>query len=91
MKPHHFTFLGQAEYFGETYIYDGHDSPQCEGPMEEVIAYLENLKQTIPESQSALVWHGQNGCWYSGKTAIEIINGEISVIKEDEEISSSGS
>lgn len=80
-----YTMLGMSEYFGKSHLYDGAGYDRCSGTKEEVIAYLEKL---IPEvGDEALTWRGQNGTWFSGEDARQMIAGEIEELKNGTHIS----
>lgn len=62
-------------------VYDGHFSPCCEGTPTEVISFLEEVRKGVNQSEESLVWEGHNGFYYQGAAAIEIIDKEISGLK----------
>lgn len=80
-----YTMLGMSEYFGKTHLYDGAGHDCCSGSKEEVIAYLEKLLPDVGDED--LTWQGQNGTWFSGEDARQMINGEIDELKNGTHIS----
>lgn len=75
-----YTMFGISQYFGNDHLYDGAGFDRCSGTVTEVITYLESLIPLVGEED--LTWAGQNGTWYSGKNARDVIAAEIAALKD---------
>jgi hypothetical protein len=78
-----FTYIGFSEYDGKQELYDGNFDPKCEGSVERVVAYLQNLRVLADTRESqTLKWRGRNGDFYRGSFVHEIINSEIQALED---------
>ena len=85
-----FTYLGYAEYHGETALYDGNDHPKCEGTVEEVVAYLRGIADEegkYVQDIGGQRWLGYNGTWYNGSDAVNVCEAEISELLDGTHVS----
>lgn len=76
-QPEVETHLGLGEYEGQEHVYDGHVTACESGAVEDVISYLNELKDFIPAGEVSLTWQGSNGLWFAGSEAIEAIDAEL--------------
>ena len=71
------THLGLGEYYGQEHLYDGHVTACESGAVEDVISYLNELKDFIPAGEVSLTWQGSNGLWFAGSEALDAIDAEL--------------
>lgn len=82
-----YTYTGTSEYNTGSKlirpIYSGLDCEQCEGTIEDVIAYLEGLKdEWAVTREEPLNWEGRYGWFYTGSDALDYLNAEIASLRD---------
>lgn len=78
-----FTYFGLAEYSGTQSLYDGCGDPKKEGSVEEVVTYLQSIRDLEAKSEKEPIkWRGHNGEWYQGAEAVKALDAEIESLRD---------